>query len=150
MKILKIFLVLFLVSGFLHFVEPTAAAGSPKLVDHGTAYSAKIQTNQYKLDWKTYMYDKNTRKVFTTIYIQKQGKWKYLGKESILLHKMSKTTIKLSHININGFDLEPKYIKTKVSVREYYWNVFRQDMINGSICQYHKIFNSYFFRIYSI
>ncbi len=132
MKILRIFLALFLVTGFLHFVEPAAAAGSPKLVDHGTAYSDKSATIQFKLDWKTYMYSTNTRKIVTTIYIQKQGKWKYLGKEIITLKKSSKTTISESRINLNGCYNKPILIKSKLDIKTYYYKIFRPNIIGGN------------------
>jgi hypothetical protein len=116
-----------LLCGISLLVNPAAATN--KVIDHGTVYSSSDLTNHFKFEWKTYEYKNGAIKVLAKVYIEKKGKWAFLGNESISLQKISKTKIKLSIINLSGFKGSPEYIKTTHSLKNYYWHNFRPDRL---------------------
>ena len=128
MKSFRIAGLIILICGILLLANPAAATG--KLVDHGTIYSKDLTTH-FKFEWKTYEYNNGTMKVLAKVYIEKKGKWKFLGNKSISLQKISKTKIKLNVINLSGFKGSPEYIKTNRSLKNYYWHSFRPDRLLG-------------------
>jgi len=129
-KIVALLAVLFIACSALHFVEPTAAAQKVYKIDQGTKYFYDGQNGYQKITWKTYWYSKNTRQIVRNYYVKDQGKWLFKYTNSVIMKKVSKTTMKIRNYNQ---PLAPSivtlyYVKTKLDTRNYYWKVFRPNI----------------------
>jgi len=116
--------ILFMLVISLQAVEPVAAA---KLVDHGTIKGTDHDVGYYKYSWVTYQ--KGTSYVKTSWYLY-FGVIKDSSKETFILQKVSKTKLKITKY-MDGTKLVTEYHYTKLTAAQYYWRVFRPNILRG-------------------
>ncbi|MGB9980484.1 hypothetical protein [Methanobacterium sp.] len=125
--------VLFMVFVGFQFAEPAAAV---KVVDHGSKCSWNGQDGWIKINWKTYQYNDNFLKTYTTLYLKNDKNGKYSKElsesENYVLAKTAKNTLKVTSIweSLND-DVYVSRLKTKLTAAQYYWRVFRPLMMKG-------------------
>ncbi len=119
--------VLFMIFASFQLAAPASAA---KVVDHGTKYS--YWDDPVKFVWKTYQYNNNFVKVYATLYYKSKGKyvkgWNYVA----TIAKVTPTTVKIREWNdgADGPSVIVTYKKTSLTSAQYYWRLFRPDMLN--------------------
>ena len=118
-------MVLFFISAAFPVIEPVAAVQKGDLIDHGTKYT----TSEAKCDWKTYWYSESTRKIVKSHYYLENNKWVFDFQYSVVLQKISSTQIKISSEDVGG--MNTYYVNTKLSTRDYYWNVYRPEWLEN-------------------
>ncbi len=118
-------MVLFFISAAFPVIEPVAAVQKGDLIDHGTKYT----TSEAKCDWKTYWYSESTRKIVKSYYYLENNKWVFDFQYSVVLQKISSTQIKISSEDAGG--MNTYYVNTKLSTRDYYWNVYRPEWLEN-------------------
>ena len=122
---------LFVVFVGFQFAEPAAAV---KVVDHGTKYGWDGQNGHTKVIWKTYQYNNNFLKAYTTHYVKDTRTKKYLFSyhETYTLAKVTKSSVKIT--DWTDSELCPgttvSYKKTKLTAAQYYWRVYRHNILN--------------------
>jgi hypothetical protein len=141
---LALFAVLFFCCSALHFVEPAAAVSDKKviLIDEYT-YSSESPENEFvppekwqyaKYTLKTYKYNGNLLKTIVAQYTKKgQGEWKVFSKDVFVFKRTSKQKIKVSHTEdlSDAHYSDVSFKKTKLSVTNYYWKVFRPNYLES-------------------
>ena len=126
-----VLMALFIVFVGFQFAEPAAAV---KVVDHGTKYGWDGQNGYTKIVWKTYQYNNNFLKTYTTHYVKDTKTKKYLFSfhDTYTLAKVTKKSIKIT--DWTDSELCPgttvSYAKTKLTAAQYYWRVYRHEIIN--------------------
>ncbi len=126
-----VLMALFMVFVGFQFAEPAAAV---KVVDHGTKYGWDGQNGYTKIVWKTYQYNNNFLKTYTTHYVKDTKTKKYLFSfhDTYTLAKVTKNSIKIT--DWTDSELCPgttvSYAKTKLTAAQYYWRVYRHEIIN--------------------
>lgn len=118
-------MVLFLISAAFTVIGPVAAVQKGDLIDHGTKYT----TSHAKCDWKTYWYSESTRKIVKSYYYLENNKWVFDFQYSVVLQKISSTQIKISSEDAGG--INTYYVYTRLSTRDYYWNVYRSEWLEN-------------------
>ena len=107
------------------FAEPAAAV---KVVDHGTNVGWDNQIGWSKMTWKTYQYNNNFVKSYSTCYVKKHDKYVFGYSEVLTLAKVSKSTIKITDW-VHIVNTKPMTIitleKTKLNAAQYYWREIR-------------------------
>ena len=125
-----VLMTLFIVFVGLQFAEPATAA---KVVDHGINHEWDPQDGVWvKITWKTYQYNNNYIKTYSTVYTKKPKAKKYVLEwhETSTLAKVTKNSIK------ETYRLDSKicpnkgvfYDKTKLTAAQYYWRIFRHEI----------------------
>ena len=130
--------VLFMVFVGFQFAEPAAAV---EVVDHGTKYAYNGQDGYIKVTWKTYQYNNDFLKTYVVKYGRNDETKKYeLGNdEEYTFAKVTKNSLKTTDVAdwVVDFDMDPvqiSYCKTKLTAAQYYWRVFRpQVLMKGNI-----------------
>jgi hypothetical protein len=119
---------LFVVFAGFQFAEPAAAV---KIVDHGTNYGYNGQSGWMKVTWKTYQYNNNFLKTYATYYVKENGKYIVSFHETYTFAKVTKNTIKITDKTDSelGPPVVRTYVKTKLTAAQFYWRVYRHNII---------------------
>ena len=116
---------LFVVFVGFQFAEPATAV---KVVDHGNTIGWDTQIGWSKMTWKTYQYNNNFVKSYSTCYVKKHGKYVFGYSEVFTLAKVTKSTIKITDW-VHIANTKPMTIithkKTKLTAAQYYWREIR-------------------------
>ena len=130
-NIFAILTVLFMVFIGFQFAEPAAAV---KVVDHGTNYGYSGQSGWMKVTWKTYQYTNNFLKTYATYYVKDPDTKKYILSyhEQVTIAKVTKNSVKITDKTDSelGPPVVVTYAKTKLTAAQYYWRVYRHNIIN--------------------
>ena len=116
---------LFVVFVGFQFAEPAAAV---KVVDHGNKVGWSNELGWSKMTWKTYQYNNNFVKSYSSCYVKKHGKYIFYFSDVYTLAKVSKSTIKITDWTRVGNTKPMKSItreKTKLTAAQYYWRAIR-------------------------
>ena len=115
------------------FAEPAAAA---KIVDHGTKYGS---SGTDKITWSTYQYqhkgkiNNNFMKIYLNYWVKNSNnKYNIEFHEIFTIAKVTKNSTKIT-IRTYGFLVPGKevvYAKTKLTASQYYWRIYRHNIIN--------------------
>lgn len=116
--------VLFVIFAGFQFAAPASAV---KVVDHGTVYVNDLAP--MKVVWKTYQYNNNFVKVYTTDYIKKHGKYVYLNRGITTIAKVTKNSAKITDWTTARKGTSVTYHKTKLTAAQYYWRVGKAQII---------------------
>lgn len=134
---------LFIVCAGLSLAGPVSAA---KVVDHGTKYMWSDQAGWVKVVWKTYQhkykktnrYNNNYIECHVAYYIKDYygtNKYQLSYNETFTFAKVTPSTVKITERA--NCDIVPgtkvTYKKTKLSAVQYYWRVYRYNIISGYI-----------------
>ena len=119
-----------LIALFMVFIGFQAAApvSAVKVVDHGNSIGWSNQLGWSKMTWKTYQYNNNFVKSYSTCYVKKHHKYIRYYSQIFTLAKVSKSTIKVTEWTQAG-NIKPltriAYEKTKLTAAQYYWRDIR-------------------------
>lgn len=106
--------------------EPVSAL---KLVDKGTKFISSEQFGDMKISWKTYKFNRNYLKIYSTTYIKNPDTGRYVVSwhHFITLSKVSRKRIKIK--DWTDSELAPatiiSYDRTRLSAYRYYWSFYR-------------------------
>lgn len=132
---LTIFFMVFVAFGL------AGSVSAAKIVDHGTKYTWNGQSGWMKITWNTYQYKyKKTNhynndfiKCYATYYVKDPDTKKYVlsWHETFTFAKVTKSTVKIT--DWTDSELCPgttiTYDKTKLTAAQYYWRVYRHNII---------------------
>ena len=123
-----VLMALFVVFVGFQFAEPAAAV---KVVDHGTNYGYSGQNGWMKVTWKTYQYNNNFLKTYATYYVKENRKYIVSHRDTYTLSKVTKNTIKITEKTDSdmGPPVVKTYVKTKLTAAQYYWRVYRHNIL---------------------
>lgn len=135
-KIFMALSMLFMVCAGFSLAGPVAAA---KVVDHGTEYGWSGQNGWMKITWTTSQLYKSGKinnnfiKSYATYYFKDHGKYVLGWHEKVTIAKVAKNTVKIT--DWSDSELGPgttvTYAKTKLTAAQYYWRVYRYNLIGG-------------------
>ncbi len=135
--VLTVFIMVFVALGL------AGSVSAAKIVDHGTKYTYSGQSGWMKIVWKTYQYKKysnsklnnNFVKSYVTYYVKDHDTGKYVLSfhDTFTLAKVTKSTIKITDTSDSelGPPVVVTYDKTKLTAAQYYWRVFRGQILHG-------------------
>ena len=108
----------------LQIAEPVAAA-SMKLVDHGSVKGIDSDIGYYKYSWVTYQKGTSYLKIKGYFYV---GSKDHSFRTIFILQKLSKSRVKITSYT-DGVSGGTAYDRTKLTGAQYYWRVFRPEML---------------------
>ncbi|MDI6723189.1 MAG: hypothetical protein QMD61_00930 [Methanobacterium sp.] len=128
-KVFAAVALLFMVLFSFQLAEPVSAL---KLVDKGTKFISSEQFGDMKISWKTYKFNRNYLKIYSTTYIKNPDTGRYVVSwhHVITLSKVSRKRIKIK--DWTDSELAPgtiiSYDRTRLSAYRYYWSFYRSQI----------------------
>lgn len=118
---------IFLIFAICIGMAGTASAAKTKLVDKGYIKGTDPDMGYYKISWFTYQ--KGTYYVKTKLFFY-MGSVDQTEKLTVVMQKVSKTKLKITAY-VNGKKVGTEYDYTKLTAAQYYWRIFKPDMLSG-------------------